>query len=222
MSLPSSSRCPISPRSCARPAHLPAARAAVVLEITEGVFMAPGVVAARNLEQIRRLGVRIALDDFGTGYSALSYLKRFPVDVIKADRSFLDGLGADRRDLAVAARDPRHRRRDGHPGHRRGHRDPASARAAAAVGLSRTARASCSAPPAPAEEIAVARRPGRAGGRRRARRRAALDSPYRPWTDHPFAGTRRRARARGCAGFRSSSSSRSPRSGCWPVTTCCA
>jgi diguanylate cyclase (GGDEF)-like protein len=74
---------------------------AVVLEITEGVFMAPELVARRNLAQIRELGVRIALDDFGTGYSALSYLKRFPVDVIKADRSFLDGLGADRRDLAV-------------------------------------------------------------------------------------------------------------------------
>ena len=74
---------------------------ALSLEITEGVFMTPGMVARRNLAQIRRLGVRIALDDFGTGYSALSYLKRFPVDLIKADRSFLDGLGADRRDLAV-------------------------------------------------------------------------------------------------------------------------
>jgi diguanylate cyclase (GGDEF)-like protein len=74
---------------------------ALGLEITEGVFMTSGVLERRNLEAIRRLGVRIALDDFGTGYSALSYLKRFPVDVIKADRSFLDGLGADRRDLAV-------------------------------------------------------------------------------------------------------------------------
>ncbi len=74
---------------------------ALVLEITEGVFMTPEPVARRNLDQIRQLGVRIALDDFGTGYSALSYLKRFPVDIIKADRSFLDGLGADRRDLAV-------------------------------------------------------------------------------------------------------------------------
>ena len=75
--------------------------AGLTLEITEGVFMAPDAVAEANLDAIRELGVRIALDDFGTGYSALSYLKRFPVDVIKADRSFLDGLGADRRDLAV-------------------------------------------------------------------------------------------------------------------------
>ncbi|MDQ2895841.1 MAG: EAL domain-containing protein, partial [Actinomycetota bacterium] len=74
---------------------------ALVLEITEGVFMALEPGARRNLDQIRQLGVRIALDDFGTGYSALSYLKRFPVDIIKADRSFLDGLGADQRDLAV-------------------------------------------------------------------------------------------------------------------------
>ena len=74
---------------------------ALALEITEGVLMAPGYVAGRNLDQIRDLGIQIALDDFGTGYSALSYLKRFPVDVIKADRSFLDGLGTDRRDLAV-------------------------------------------------------------------------------------------------------------------------
>ena len=74
---------------------------ALALEITEGVFMTPDAVAEANLEAIRGLGVRIALDDFGTGYSALSYLKRFPVDVIKADRSFLDGLGTDRRDLAV-------------------------------------------------------------------------------------------------------------------------
>jgi EAL domain-containing protein (putative c-di-GMP-specific phosphodiesterase class I) len=74
---------------------------ALGLEITEGVLMAPGFVTRHNLEQIRELGIQIALDDFGTGYSALSYLKRFPVDVIKADRSFLDGLGTDRRDLAV-------------------------------------------------------------------------------------------------------------------------
>lgn len=79
--------------------HLPGP--SLVLEITEGVFMTPEPVARRNLDQLRELGVRIALDDFGTGYSALSYLERFPVDVIKADRSFLAGLGDGRRDLAV-------------------------------------------------------------------------------------------------------------------------
>jgi diguanylate cyclase (GGDEF)-like protein len=75
--------------------------AALMLEITEGVFIAPGPVQRRNLETIRALGVRIALDDFGTGYSALSYLKRFPVDVIKVDRIFLDGLETDSRDAAL-------------------------------------------------------------------------------------------------------------------------
>ncbi len=74
---------------------------ALGLEITEGVLVAPGFVTRQNLEQIRQLGIQIALDDFGTGYSALSYLKRFPVDVIKVDRSFLDGIGTDRRNLAV-------------------------------------------------------------------------------------------------------------------------
>jgi diguanylate cyclase len=75
--------------------------AALALEITEGVFMAPGALEQRNLQRIRRLGVQIALDDFGTGYSSLSYLKQFPVDVIKADRCFLDGRGAERHDLAL-------------------------------------------------------------------------------------------------------------------------
>ena len=74
---------------------------ALTLEITEGVFIAPGALQRRNLEMIRELGVRLALDDFGTGYSALGYLKRFPVDLIKVDRCFLDGLETDRRDAAL-------------------------------------------------------------------------------------------------------------------------
>jgi diguanylate cyclase (GGDEF)-like protein len=74
---------------------------ALTLEITEGVFISPGPIQKRNLEALRALGVQIALDDFGTGYSALSYLKRFPVDVLKVDRCFLDGLETDRRDAAL-------------------------------------------------------------------------------------------------------------------------
>jgi diguanylate cyclase (GGDEF)-like protein len=74
---------------------------ALTLEITEGVFVTPGACQRRNLEKIRELGVRRALDDFGTGYSALSYLKRFPVDLIKVDRCFLDGLETDDRDAAL-------------------------------------------------------------------------------------------------------------------------
>ncbi len=74
---------------------------ALTLEITEGVFIAAGALPRRNLAAIRELGVRIALDDFGTGYSALGYLKRFPVDVIKVDRCFLDGLETDHRNAAL-------------------------------------------------------------------------------------------------------------------------
>ena len=74
---------------------------ALTLEITEGVFISAGPLQRRNLDAIRQLDVRIALDDFGTGYSALSYLKRFAVDVIKVDRCFLDGLETDRRDAAL-------------------------------------------------------------------------------------------------------------------------
>ncbi len=80
-------------------AHLPGE--ALALEITEGVFLSPGELERHNLERIRERGVQIALDDFGTGYSTLSYLKRLPVDVLKVDRCFLDGLETDRRDAAL-------------------------------------------------------------------------------------------------------------------------
>jgi EAL domain-containing protein (putative c-di-GMP-specific phosphodiesterase class I) len=74
---------------------------ALALEITENVFLSPGDLERRNLERIRERGVQIALDDFGTGYSTLSYLKRLPVDVLKVDRCFLDGLETDHRDAAL-------------------------------------------------------------------------------------------------------------------------
>ncbi len=65
------------------------------LEITESVLIEDGEKAAQRLSQLRRLGVHIALDDFGTGFSSLSYLHRFPVDIVKIDRTFVEGLGAD-------------------------------------------------------------------------------------------------------------------------------
>jgi diguanylate cyclase (GGDEF)-like protein len=75
--------------------------AALALEITEGVLLAPGPLELRNLERLRELGIQIALDDFGTGYSTLAYLKSFAVDVIKIDRSFLDSRHADFRGEAL-------------------------------------------------------------------------------------------------------------------------
>ncbi|WP_292569903.1 bifunctional diguanylate cyclase/phosphodiesterase [Mesorhizobium sp.] len=79
---------------------LPANR--LELEITETVMMDESDAVLRTLSQLRGLGVRIALDDFGTGYSSLGYLRRFPVDKIKIDRSFIRDL--DRRDTAAIVR----------------------------------------------------------------------------------------------------------------------
>ncbi|MGZ4969307.1 MAG: EAL domain-containing protein [Methylobacter sp.] len=71
------------------------------LEVTENIVMQDPAAAADTLKKLRALGVRIAIDDFGTGYSSLSYLKRFPLDALKIDQSFVRDLTRDANDAAI-------------------------------------------------------------------------------------------------------------------------
>jgi diguanylate cyclase (GGDEF)-like protein/PAS domain S-box-containing protein len=73
----------------------------LALEITESVMMGRGKEIADALSSLKQVGVRLILDDFGTGYSSLAYLSRLPLDVLKVDRSFVSGLGSERRDTAI-------------------------------------------------------------------------------------------------------------------------
>jgi diguanylate cyclase (GGDEF)-like protein len=70
------------------------------IEITEHALIDPDT-SQRVLQALKDRGVRLSIDDFGTGYSSLNYLKRFPFDILKIDRSFVDGLGADAHDAAI-------------------------------------------------------------------------------------------------------------------------
>ena len=74
----------------------------LVLEITESVLMVNRDVVATKLRELKELGVGIAIDDFGTGYSSLSYLQELPVDTIKVDKSFIDGVDAGPEESALA------------------------------------------------------------------------------------------------------------------------
>jgi predicted signal transduction protein with EAL and GGDEF domain len=71
------------------------------MELTESAFMARGGELQHNLEALKSLGVRLAVDDFGTGYSSLAYLRNFPLDVLKVDRSFVRGLEVEEVDIAI-------------------------------------------------------------------------------------------------------------------------
>lgn len=75
---------------------------AVVIEITEGLLLSDQSDILEKLERFRAAGMRIALDDFGTGYSAMAYLKKFPIDYLKIDRSFVRDLETDSNDRAIA------------------------------------------------------------------------------------------------------------------------
>ncbi len=73
----------------------------LVLEVTESILMHDRTGIARDLADLQALGVRIAIDDFGTGYSALSYLREFPIDSVKMDRSFVRDLACGTGDAAL-------------------------------------------------------------------------------------------------------------------------
>jgi len=74
----------------------------LVLEITENALMQRTESTLERLHELKQIGVRLAIDDFGTGYSSLSYLQQFPVDILKIDRSFTDGLMRGSHDDALA------------------------------------------------------------------------------------------------------------------------
>jgi diguanylate cyclase (GGDEF)-like protein/PAS domain S-box-containing protein len=72
----------------------------LTIELTESV-LASGEHVERELTALKKMGIMLALDDFGTGYASLSYLQRFPVDIVKIDRSFTAGIGAVSDDLVL-------------------------------------------------------------------------------------------------------------------------
>jgi EAL domain-containing protein (putative c-di-GMP-specific phosphodiesterase class I) len=74
----------------------------VTLELTETLLMRDTAATAHVLADLKALGVKLAVDDFGTGYSALSYLRSFPVDILKIDKSFVDGVATNQEDAALA------------------------------------------------------------------------------------------------------------------------
>lgn len=74
----------------------------IVVEITEGLLMHADADAQRKLLEFRDAGVQVAIDDFGTGYSALAYLKRFDIDYLKLDQSFVRDIATDPDDMALS------------------------------------------------------------------------------------------------------------------------
>jgi diguanylate cyclase (GGDEF)-like protein/PAS domain S-box-containing protein len=75
----------------------------LVLEITESVMMQDMDLSIQRLSELKELGVKLAVDDFGTGYSSLNYIRRFPVDILKVDKSFVDGVNEGGEESALTA-----------------------------------------------------------------------------------------------------------------------
>ena len=75
----------------------------LTLELTESTFVDDALGAQALLRELRGLGLSLALDDFGTGYSSLTYLRAFPIDILKIDKSFVHAIGAEPQDTAIVA-----------------------------------------------------------------------------------------------------------------------
>jgi diguanylate cyclase (GGDEF)-like protein/PAS domain S-box-containing protein len=75
----------------------------LILEITESVMIHDIDLAIARLSELKTLGVQLAIDDFGTGYSSLNYVRRFPVDILKVDKSFIDGVTEEGESSALTA-----------------------------------------------------------------------------------------------------------------------
>lgn len=77
--------------------------AMIELELTESAVMEDIELAVEIMERLKSIGCRLSIDDFGTGYSSLSYLKRFPIDAVKVDRSFISDIPQDQNDIEISS-----------------------------------------------------------------------------------------------------------------------